>query len=174
MRLRKKGTYVVFLRKGRADIKGLICFSLTLNLSWFNSIDFAGWRLVCAALIPGRVKPGSALRCLCHGHSGSGHPLLWKQGARPYAAVPHGGAHPWLPVWCFGWIKLCNIVHLQRALLLEMLYGSPHQCTEWSATVFTFFSLPASSFSLSFLLPPTPVVCVLSLRTFTKQDFIAT
>lgn len=50
--------YLGFLREERADIKGLVCFSLTLNLSWFNSIDFSGRRLVSAALIQGKLSRG--------------------------------------------------------------------------------------------------------------------
>lgn len=117
----EKGMYLVFLREGRADIKGLISFSLTLNLSLFNSIGFARWCLVCAALILG--KPGWSWRCApCATSTRIYGALCHQNGARPDAVVKHCAAHCTLVFWCFRCIRLCNIAHFHVAssFLLEI------------------------------------------------------
>lgn len=109
-------------RKG--SIKGLISFSLTLNLSLFNSISFARWCLVCAALI--QEKPSWSWRCaLCATSTRIYGTLCHQNGARPDAVVKHRGAHCTLVFWCFRWIRLCNIAHLEVAssFLLEIPCG---------------------------------------------------
>lgn len=125
---------------------------------------------------PREAKLELALCSLCHQHSDLRH-LCHQNGARPDAVVKHCGAHCTLVFWCFRWMRLCNIAHLQVAssfllyrntLWWGILSPTP-SCVESSATMFTFLSPCFLFFSPH--LSPLLVVCVILMYVYKTGFF---